>query len=83
MSIYELIGGIVLLIISIILVIVIMLQEGKQAGLSGSISGGNDSYSGRGRGKSNDALFATFTKVAAALFFLITLGVNLANVFLK
>jgi preprotein translocase subunit SecG len=83
MGVYEIIGGVVLLIISVILIIVIMLQESKQSGLSGSISGGNDSYLGKNKGRANDVIFAKFTKVAAALFFLIAIGVNLANVYIK
>jgi preprotein translocase subunit SecG len=85
MGVYEIIGGVVLLIVSIILIVVIMLQESKQAGLSSSISGSgaSDSFSAKGKGRSNDMILAKFTKIIAVLFFLVTIGVNIANIFLK
>ena len=53
MSIWEIIGGCLMLAVGIFIIIVVMLQESKQPGLSSSISGGMD-YESRGRGKTSE-----------------------------
>ena len=82
MEILELIGGILLLITSILIICVVMLQESRQSGLSGVITGGSsDSYYGKNRGRTRDAKLARATKIAAVAFFLLTIAVNLVAIF--
>ena len=72
MSAWEIIGGVLMLIAGIFIVIVVMLQESKQPGLSGSISGGME-YETRGRGKTSEAILVKLTKISAIAFFVIAL----------
>ena len=47
---------VVFMIISFIITVVILLQEGKQAGLTGAISGAAESYWGKNKGRSMEGL---------------------------
>lgn len=59
-------------IISIALIISVVLQSGKSAGLSGSIAGGAESFFG-GRRKGLDEQLARVTMVLGCLFGVVTL----------
>ena len=84
MQIIEIIGGVLLLLASIFIVGVVMLQESRQTGLSSSFTGGSsDSYFGKNRGRSRDAKLSRATKIAAVIFFVVTIAVNLVGVFVK
>ena len=57
--------------------IIVLMQSGKSAGLSGAISGGADTFLGKGKGKTLDAKLAKATKWFALVFVLLTLVLNL------
>jgi len=69
---------IIQVIASLFLIAVILLQTGKNAGLSGALAGGSgDSFLSRNKGKSWDAKLAMATKWVAGVFLLITFLMNL------
>ena len=80
MGIWEIVVGILVLILSIVMVIVIILQEGHQAGL-GTVTGGADSFLSRGKAKTADALFARITKYCAITFFVLVVLLNALSYF--
>lgn len=55
-------------IISLILVAVVLLQHGKQQGLSGAIAGGAETFFGKNKGRTIDAALKKVTAVVAFLF---------------
>ena len=55
-------------IISVALIIVVLLQHGKQQGLSGAIAGGAETFFGKNKGRTIDAMLKKFTAVIAILF---------------
>lgn len=57
----------------LVLTVVVLMQSGKSAGLSGSISGGADTFLSKGKAKSLDAKLAKATKWFALAFVLLTL----------
>lgn len=59
---------IVHVIISLALIIVVLMQHGKQQGLSGAIAGGAETFFGKNKGRTVDAMLKKFTSVIAALF---------------
>ncbi len=59
------------------LIFTVLMQEGKSAGLSGSISGGADMIFGKKKGV--DELFAKITAYLAAFFLIFTLIVALLS----
>ena len=55
------------------LTVIVLMQSGKSAGLSGSISGGADTFLSKGKAKTLDAKLARWTKWFALAFVLLTL----------
>ena len=55
-------------IIAIILIVVVLMQHGKQQGLSGAIAGGAETFFGKNKGRTIDAMLKKFTAVIAILF---------------
>ena len=55
------------------LTVIVLMQSGKSAGLSGSISGGADTFLSKGKAKTLDARLARWTKWFALAFVLLTL----------
>lgn len=55
------------------LTVIVLMQSGKSAGLSGSISGGADTFLSKGKAKTLDAKLAKATKWFALAFVLLTL----------
>ena len=64
---------IILLIASIVLIISILLQESKGAGLSGAIGGGAEQLFGKKRSSGYDALLSKIATVTAVLFIIISI----------
>ena len=84
MSVWEIVSGVLLLISSIFIILVTLLQESKQQGMTSAIGGGsNDSFYGKNSGRSREAKLAKLTTVMAIIFFIVTLVVNLVPVFIK
>lgn len=55
-------------VISVILVVAVLMQHGKQQGLSGAIAGGAETFFGKNKGKTIDAVLRKVTAVIAILF---------------
>ena len=77
MSAVELIFTILQLICGLIVILVVLFQSGKSAGLSGSIGGVADSFLAQGRAKTMDAKLARATKWVGAIFIILTLVLNI------
>lgn len=67
------------ILICIALVVLVLMQEGKSAGL-GSIGGAAETYWGKNKGRSMEGLLVKITKVLAVLFMVGAVILNL-NVF--
>ena len=76
MEILKTVLMILLAIDCIALTIVVLLQEGKSAGL-GTIGGTADSYWGQNKGRSMEGTLVKVTRVLAVLFILLALALNL------
>lgn len=59
---------IVQIILSLILVVVVLFQNGNQTGLSGSIAGGAETFFGKNKGRTIDAKLKKWTSIVAILF---------------
>lgn len=64
-------------ITSIALIGVILLQSGKEAGLSGAIAGNSESYMNKGNRVGFDKMLASATKWVALVWVFATLGLCL------
>ncbi|MBR3790131.1 MAG: preprotein translocase subunit SecG [Clostridia bacterium] len=79
---HFLIGGI-LIVASFLIIVLVMLQQSRQAGLSGAIAGGSDSFYEKNKGRSKEARFAFLTKILAVVFMVTTLVAIILFAFLK
>ena len=67
---------IVFVILCVAMVALVLLQEGKSAGL-GAISGAAESYWGKNKGRSMEGKQEKFTKICAVVIFVLALVLNL------
>lgn len=73
----KIILSVIFVIICIAFTTIILMQEGKSAGLTGSISGMAESYWGKNKGRSMEGALEKFTKFAAIAFLVLALILNL------
>ena len=78
MNAWEIILGILILIVSIVVIAVVLLQQGHRSGVNGAISGAADTFLSKTKARTVDAKLARYTKFIALAFFVLIL---LANVF--
>lgn len=64
---------ILLVVVSISLIVVVLLQSGKSAGLSGAISGGAEQLFGKQKARGLDLYLHRATIVLSVLFFILTI----------
>ena len=64
-------------ICSVALIGVVLMQSGKEAGLSGALSGSSDSYMSKNKKGNLDAMLASSTKWIALAWILLTLSLSL------
>jgi preprotein translocase subunit SecG len=63
------------IIVSVILAALVLMQEGKSAGL-GAISGAAETYWGKNKGRSMEGTLVKITKILAVLFFILAAVLN-------
>ena len=76
MDILKTVLMVVFILISIAITVVILMQEGKQAGL-GAISGSSDTYWSKNKGRSLEGLLVKLTRVAVILCVLLAAVLDL------
>lgn len=64
-------------LVSIVITVLVLMQESKQNGLSGTISGAADTYWGKNKGRSMEGKLVMFTKILAVAFILIAVILNI------
>ena len=72
----KMILSVIFVLICVALTVIVLLQEGKSAGL-GSISGMADTYWGRNKGRSMEGNLEKFTTFAAIAFMVLAIVLNL------
>ena len=77
MEVVKIIATVLEVIASVLLIVVVLLQSGKEAGLSSAIAGNNDSYMSKGKGASWDKKLASATKWIALVWIVLTLALSL------
>ena len=78
MAVLKTVLTVVFIIICIALTVIILLQEGKSAGL-GAISGAADTYWGKNKGRSMEGMLVKVTRVLVILFLLISIVLNIGR----
>ena len=73
MTTLELILTIIQLISGLAVTVIVLMQSGKSAGLSGAIAGGAETFLSKGKAKTLDATLAKATKWFGLVFVVLTL----------
>ncbi len=68
---YEIVFGVVLIVLSIAISALVLLQEGNSQGLSGTIAGGAETFFGKNKGRTMEAKLVKLTKIIGISFFVI------------
>lgn len=64
------------IIVSLSLIAIVLLQSGKSAGMSGSIAGGAETFFGKNKGRTIDAMLSRWTTFAAIIFIVTSFGLH-------
>ena len=81
-AVHEIILGIVLILLSVAIIVLVLLQEGKSAGLSGAIAGGAETFFGKNKSRTMESKLVLITKIIAISFFVLALVATLLLLFL-
>ena len=76
MEILKTILTVIFILVSLALTVIILMQEGKSAGL-GAIAGAADTYWGRNKGRSMEGMFVKGTRILVILFLLLAVVLNI------
>lgn len=76
MEILKTILTVVFILISLALTVIILMQEGKSAGL-GAIAGAADTYWGKNKGRSMEGMLVRGTKILVTLFIILAIVLNM------
>lgn len=77
MGVLEIILIVLEAIASLALIVVVLLQSGKEAGLSGALTGASESYMNKNKKGGLDQILASSTKWIAIAWILLTLCLSL------
>lgn len=67
-----------LILISVVITVIILMQEGKSAGL-GAIAGASDTYWSKHKDRSMEGMLVKVTRLLVALFLLISIVLNIGS----
>lgn len=76
MEVLRIILTVLLILVSIVFTAIVLLQEGKSAGL-GAISGAAESYWGKNKGRSMEGALVSLTKILGVAFILLAVVLNI------
>ena len=84
MTALQIVFGIVLILLALVIIFLVLVQEGNQQGLSGAISGGSsESFFGKNKGRTDEAKKAFLTKILATVFMVLALVTVVVSMFVK
>ena len=78
MAALRIVVTIVFIVVSLALLVVVLMQEGKSAGL-GAISGAAETYWSKAKGKSMEGMLQKVTKILATLFIVLAAILNIGK----
>ncbi len=80
---YDYVLGGVLILLALIIIAVVLLQEGRRKGVTGVIEGGADTFLSKGKAKAVDAVLSRWTKWITVLFIVVVLAFFVVKLFIK
>ncbi|MCD8342624.1 MAG: preprotein translocase subunit SecG [Clostridiales bacterium] len=77
MSTAQFVISIIIVIAAVFLICVVLLQSGKNSGVTSALSGGSDTFLAKNQGNTWDHRLARITRIVAAVFMIAVLVLNL------
>lgn len=77
MGVLRIILTILFIIVCIAIIVLVLMQEGKSAGL-GAISGAAESYWGKNKARTMEGMLVKLTKICGVLFMVLAIVLNLS-----
>lgn len=82
MTVFQIVVSIIFFICSIGLIIIVLSQQGKDPYLGNAIAGGAaESFLGKNKARTIDSMLTKITRVFAVVFIILTLLLNIAQIF--
>ncbi len=83
MSVLEIVGGAVLLLVCVLIICICLAQEQKsQDSMTSALTGAStDSFYGKNEGRTKEAILGKITRVLGIILFVVTLAVNIIPIF--
>lgn len=82
MEVFEIVMGVVLIALSVLIVAIVLFQEGKEQSMGGVItSSAADSYLSKHKGRIIDAFLARWTRFIAIMMFVSVILLNMSGYF--
>jgi preprotein translocase subunit SecG len=75
----KIILTVLLVIAEVFLIVIVLLQPGKTAGISGSIAGGAETFFGKNKARSYEGKLQRWTKISAGAFIALNIILVLVN----
>lgn len=79
---YHYVFGVILILASIIITVVVLMQEGRSQNLSGAIAGGAETFLGKAKARTIEAKLERATKWLIISFFVVVLAAFLIFLFI-
>ena len=76
----NLLTGIIALLMSIGIIMLVLLQQGRRSGINSAIGGGAESFLSKSKSRSIDATLRRVTKWALIFMFLLLVAINAINI---
>lgn len=68
MTFLQIIATVFHILFALSIIVIVLMQSGKSAGLSGAIAGGAETFFGKNKGRTIDAILSKYTSFAAIMF---------------
>ncbi|CDZ23830.1 putative membrane protein [[Clostridium] cellulosi] len=82
MTAFQIVVSIILFIFSVVLVIIVLSQQGKDPYLGNAIAGGAaESFLGKNKARTIDSMLTKITRVIAVIFIALTVILNISQIF--
>lgn len=72
----EIVLGVLMILVCIVIIAVILLQQGHRSGVNGVISGAADTFLSKNKARTVNAKLASMTKYITIVFFVLALLAN-------
>ena len=82
-QVWQYIIGSLMFVISIVIILVVLLQQGRRQGINGAISGGADTFLSKNKARTVDAMLERTTKYFALGIFVLALAADVVAIVFK